>query len=188
MLIYNILLNTEIKSLFLLLSTQSINIISLLTLSSADTITTIMTIQQITEKLQKRKSTDGERLQFATIVKALVTDINLEDLPNVISIKWYCFLHFSHRIYYLVGIKHLQYTIFILFSALCKKIVASVQDSCMNLSCPSGNGMQSPLNVIKLNVRVNLKDDTGYLIGCRLTGDFAERILGHTLDEFQVIY
>ncbi|XP_032679792.1 meiosis-specific with OB domain-containing protein [Odontomachus brunneus] len=124
-----------------------------------DTITTVMTIQQITEKLQKKASMDGERLQFATIVKALVTEMNLEDLPNVISIK----------------------------CALCKKIVASMQDSCMNLSCPSGNGMQSPLNVIKLNVKVNLKDDTGYLIGCRLTGDFAERVLGCTLDEFQVM-
>ncbi|EFN79631.1 Uncharacterized protein C16orf73-like protein [Harpegnathos saltator] len=122
-----------------------------------DTITTVMTIQQITEKLQKKASTDDERLQFAAIVNASVTEMNLEDLSSVISIK----------------------------CALCKKIVTSVQDSCMNLSCPSGNGMQSPLNVVKLNVKVNLKDDTGYLIGCRLTGDFAERVLGYTLDKFQ---
>lgn len=77
---------------------------------------------------------------------------------------------------------------FISFSALCKKIVASVEDSCMNLNCPSGNGMQAPLNFAKLNVKVNLKDDTGYLIGCRLTGDIAERVLGCTLDVFQVTY
>lgn len=77
-------------------------------------------------------------------------------------------------------------THFDFFSALCKKIVADVQDSCMNLSCPSGNGSRTPLNIVKLNVKVNLKDDTGYLIGCRLTGDIAERILDCTVDKFQV--
>ncbi|XP_014468162.1 PREDICTED: meiosis-specific with OB domain-containing protein isoform X2 [Dinoponera quadriceps] len=124
-----------------------------------DTITTVMTIQQITEKLRKKSSTDLERLQFAAIVKASVTEMNLGDLSSVISIK----------------------------CALCKKIVARVQDSCMDLNCPSGNGMRSPLNTVKFNVKVNLKDDTGYLIGCRLTGDFAERVLGCTLDEFQAM-
>lgn len=64
----------------------------LLTQSTADSITTVMTIQQITEKLQKKASTDGERLQFATIVNAVVTEMNLQDLPNVISIKWFAIL------------------------------------------------------------------------------------------------
>lgn len=73
------------------------------------------------------------------------------------------------------------------FSALCKKIVADTQESCMNLNCPSGNGMREPLNTIKFNVKINLKDDTGYLIGCRLIGDIAEKVLGYTVDEFQVI-
>jgi len=57
----------------------------------------------------------------------------------------------------------------------------------MNLNCPSGNGMRTPLNTVKFNVKINLKDDTGYLIGCRLTDDIAERVLGYTVDEFQVL-
>lgn len=49
-----------------------------------------MTIQQITEKLQKKANTEGERLQFATIVKASVTEMNLDgSLKDVISVKWY---------------------------------------------------------------------------------------------------
>ncbi|XP_011638034.1 meiosis-specific with OB domain-containing protein isoform X1 [Pogonomyrmex barbatus] len=125
-----------------------------------DTITTIMTVQQITEKLHKKATADGERLQFAAIVKASVTEINLDGpLKDIISIK----------------------------CALCKKIIADVQDSCMNLNCPSGNGIRTPLNVIKFNIKINLKDDTGYLIGCRLIGDNAERILGCTVEEFQAM-
>ncbi|KYM76437.1 Uncharacterized protein C16orf73 like protein [Atta colombica] len=126
-----------------------------------ESITTVMTVKQITEKLQKNKVTaEGERLQFATIVRASVTEMNLDGpLKDVISIK----------------------------CALCKKSVADVQDSCMNLSCPSGNGMQTPLNTVKFNIKINLKDDTGYLIGCRLTDDIAERVLGYTVDEFQTM-
>ncbi|XP_012536958.1 meiosis-specific with OB domain-containing protein [Monomorium pharaonis] len=125
-----------------------------------DTITTIMTVQQITEKLQKKAVTVGERLQFATIVKASITEMNLDGpLKDVISTK----------------------------CALCKKIVANMQDSCMNLNCPSGNGIRTPLNSVKFNIKINLKDDTGYIIGCRLTGDIAERVLGCTVDEFQAM-
>ncbi|EZA55018.1 hypothetical protein X777_04482 [Ooceraea biroi] len=127
---------------------------------TADTVTTVMTIQQVTEKLQKKALAEDERLQFATIVKASVIEINLDGpLKTVVSIK----------------------------CALCKRIVADVQDSCMNLSCPSGNGMRAPSNTVKFNVKVNLKDDTGYLIGCRLIGDVAERVLGCTVDEFQAM-
>ena len=57
----------------------------------------------------------------------------------------------------------------------------------MNLECPSGNGTRVPLNVMSLNLKVNLKDSTGYLIGCRLFGDVAERVLGCTANEFQVL-
>lgn len=62
-----------------------------------------------------------------------------------------------------------------------------MKDPCMNLNCPSGNGIRTPLNIVKFNIKINLKDDTGYLIGCRLTGDTAERVMGCTTDEFQVI-
>lgn len=49
-----------------------------------------MTIQQITEKLQRKTNMEGERLQFATIVKASVTEMNLDgSLKDVISVKWY---------------------------------------------------------------------------------------------------
>ncbi|CAL1680829.1 unnamed protein product [Lasius platythorax] len=125
-----------------------------------NTITTVMTIQQITEKLQKKANTKSERLQFATIVKASVTEMNLDgSLKDVISVK----------------------------CALCKNIVSDVKDSCMNLNCPSGNGIQTPQNTQKFNIKINLKDDTGYLIGCRLTGDIAERVMGCTVDEFQAM-
>lgn len=43
------------------------------------------------------------------------------------------------------------------------------------------------MNVTSLNLKVNLKDDTGYLIGCRLFGDAAERVLGCTAAQFQVL-
>lgn len=56
----------------------------------------------------------------------------------------------------------------------------------MNLECPSGNGTRVPLNIMSLNLKVNLRDSTGYLIGCRLFGDAAERVLGCTVNEFQV--
>lgn len=57
----------------------------------------------------------------------------------------------------------------------------------MNLECPSGNGTRAPLNAVSLNLKVNLKDDTGYLIGCRLFGETAERVLNCTAKEFQVL-
>jgi len=51
-----------------------------------------MTVQQITEKLQKKAITEGERLQFATVVRASITEMNLDGpLKDVISIKWYGF-------------------------------------------------------------------------------------------------
>lgn len=61
-----------------------------------------------------------------------------------------------------------------IFSAKCKRMVATGDDSCMNLECPFGSGIKSPMNVISLNVLVNLKDDTGYLVGCRLRDTAAE--------------
>ncbi|CAK9798911.1 Meiosis-specific with OB domain-containing protein [Anthophora quadrimaculata] len=124
-----------------------------------DTITSVMTIQDISNKLNK-KSTHGERLQFATILKAYVMDINVESTnTGVISTR----------------------------CALCKKIILDDRDSCMNLECPSGNGTRVPMNVMNLNLKVNLKDSTGYLIGCRLFGEIAERVLGCTANEFQAM-
>ncbi|XP_034176492.2 meiosis specific with OB domains hold'em [Osmia lignaria lignaria] len=122
-----------------------------------DSITTIMTIQDISDKLNK-KPKHGERIQFATILKANVMDINVDSFsPGTITTR----------------------------CALCKRIVPDAQDSCMNLECPSGNGSRVPLNATCLNLKVNLKDDTGYLIGCRLSGEAAERVIGCTAAEFQ---
>ncbi|XP_076243469.1 meiosis specific with OB domains hold'em [Calliopsis andreniformis] len=124
-----------------------------------DTITTVMTVQDISNKL-KKKTKQGERIQFATILKAYVMDINVDSTsPGTITTR----------------------------CALCKKIVLDGQDSCMNLECPSGNGTRVPLNTVSLNLKVNLKDDTGYLIGCRLSGDAAERVLNCTAKEFQAM-
>lgn len=60
------------------------------------------------------------------------------------------------------------------------------RDSCMNLDCPCGNGTRAPFNATTINVKVNLKDDTGYLIGCRLSGEGAECAFSCTAAEFQV--
>ncbi|KAG7207151.1 hypothetical protein KM043_008842 [Ampulex compressa] len=128
-------------------------------LSMADTITTVMTIQEISQKLNKKTRVD-ERLQFAVIVKATVTDINVDSIAGDLI---------SRR------------------CALCKKVVGNDQDSCMNLECPSGNGSRAPYNSISFNIKVNLKDETGYLIGCRLTGETAERVIGCTTAEFQTM-
>jgi hypothetical protein len=60
-----------------------------------------MTVQQITEKLRKKTIADGERLQFATIVKAAITEINLDGpLRNVISIKWCTFFNIGLLIFH----------------------------------------------------------------------------------------
>ncbi|XP_053997497.1 meiosis-specific with OB domain-containing protein isoform X2 [Hylaeus anthracinus] len=124
-----------------------------------DTITIVMTVQDISNKLNK-KPKQGERIQFATILKAYVLDINVDSLsPRIISKR----------------------------CALCKRIVPDDQDSCMDLECPSGNGTRAPMNTKSFNLKVNLKDDTGYLIGCKLTGDAAERVLGCTTTEFQAM-
>ncbi|KOC62456.1 Uncharacterized protein C16orf73 like protein [Habropoda laboriosa] len=123
------------------------------------TITSVMTIQDISNKLNK-KPTQGERIQFAIILKAYVMDINVESTnPGVLSTR----------------------------CALCKKIILNDRDSCMNLECPSGNGTRVPMNVMSLNLKVNLKDNTGYLIGCRLFGKTAECVLGCAANEFQAM-
>ena len=52
-----------------------------------------MTIKDISEKLNK-KPKQGERIQFATILKAYVMDMNVESLsPAILSTRWFvCFL------------------------------------------------------------------------------------------------
>ncbi|XP_014612711.1 PREDICTED: meiosis-specific with OB domain-containing protein [Polistes canadensis] len=125
-----------------------------------DTIVTVMTIEEISEKINQAAIVEDGRLQFATILKAMVTDMNLDDTnPGLISTR----------------------------CALCKKLILKNNDSCMNLDCPCGNGTRPPFNAITINVKVNLKDDTGYLIGCRLSGEIAECILGCTANEFQAM-
>lgn len=53
----------------------------------ADTITTVMTIQDISNKLNK-KTKQGDRLQFATILRAYVMDINTTS-SGIISTRWF---------------------------------------------------------------------------------------------------
>lgn len=56
----------------------------------------------------------------------------------------------------------------------------------MNLECPFGNGLKIPINVTSFNVLVNLRDETGYLVGCRLKDDAAEKAFGCNAEELQV--
>lgn len=53
-----------------------------------------MTIREISEKLNKNPK-QGERIQFATILKAYVMDINVETLsPGILSIRWLIYFLF----------------------------------------------------------------------------------------------
>ncbi|XP_046816916.1 meiosis-specific with OB domain-containing protein [Vespa crabro] len=125
-----------------------------------DTIVTVMTIEEISERLNQGTIVKDGRLQFATILKAIVTDMNVDDInPGLISTR----------------------------CALCKKPVIENRDSCMNLDCPCGNGTRAPFNATTINVKVNLKDDSGYLIGCRLSGEGAECAFNCTAAEFQAM-
>ncbi|XP_066596819.1 meiosis-specific with OB domain-containing protein isoform X2 [Prorops nasuta] len=122
------------------------------------TITNVMTIQEITSKLNTWSNSVDNRIQFAVILRAKITEMNTDtETANTFLIK----------------------------CALCKKILNDKKDSCMNLECPCGNGSRIPLNTVILNIKLNLKDSTGYLIGCRLTGPAAERTLGCSATKFQ---
>ncbi|XP_043480413.1 protein hold'em-like [Leptopilina heterotoma] len=121
-------------------------------------ITSVMTVQEITQKLNSTPSEACDRIQFFVILYAKITEVNLDNKDaNVLITK----------------------------CALCKKLVQKDNDSCMNLECPSGNGSQKPYNLVSFNVKLNLKDDTGYLIGCRIMGNAAEQTLGCTAANFQ---
>ncbi|XP_008206600.1 meiosis-specific with OB domain-containing protein [Nasonia vitripennis] len=113
-----------------------------------NSITKQMTICDITNRLNRVVATPSdERLQLLVLVSAMVDDMNIDkNDPTIISAR----------------------------CAKCKRIVATGDDSCMNLECPFGSGIKSPMNVMSLNILVNLKDDTGYLVGCRLRDAAAE--------------
>ncbi|XP_063974601.1 meiosis-specific with OB domain-containing protein isoform X2 [Diachasmimorpha longicaudata] len=130
-------------------------------LPKPENIKTVMTIQEISEKLNKKESRDGERMQFVTILYATVTEINMENVQGSDILVTRC--------------------------ALCKRTIPVTQDSCMNLECPCGNGRRAPINVHTFYLKVNLKDETGYLIGCRLTGVPAEQALSCSVDEFKAM-
>ena len=54
-----------------------------------DTITAVMTVQDISTKLNK-KTKQGERLHFASILKGYVMDINTDSIsPGIISNRWF---------------------------------------------------------------------------------------------------
>ncbi|XP_015120971.1 meiosis-specific with OB domain-containing protein [Diachasma alloeum] len=130
-------------------------------LPKPENIKTVMTIKEISEKLNKKQPTGGDRIQFVAILYATVTEINMENAQGSDILITRC--------------------------ALCKRTVPDTQDSCMNLECPCGNGRRAPTNVHNFYLRVNLKDETGYLIGCRLTGAPAEQALACSVDEFKAM-
>ncbi|KAF7993669.1 hypothetical protein HCN44_010264 [Aphidius gifuensis] len=129
-------------------------------LPKIENIDNIMKIKDINERLNKKKiPVGGERDQFFTIVYATVTDIDM--------------------------VNSTRNGVLITRCAMCKRLVLPENDSCMSLDCPSGNGSRRPMNILSLFFKLNLKDETGWLIGCRLTGDAAERALGCTPNEFK---
>lgn len=82
----------------------------------ADTITTVMTVQDISNKLNK-KSKQGERIQFATILKAYVIDINVDKLgPRIISRRWYIsftFIFNTDRFHLVITLFHMLFSMFV---------------------------------------------------------------------------
>lgn len=53
-----------------------------------------MTIEEISERLNQGTIVEDGRLQFATILKAIVTDMNVDDAnPGLISTRWYYYLY-----------------------------------------------------------------------------------------------
>ncbi|KAG8037405.1 hypothetical protein G9C98_005615 [Cotesia typhae] len=123
-----------------------------------ETIKNIMTINEITQRLNSKMMQDGERVQFVTVLYGQIMEMNLDDLKIPVLIER---------------------------CALCKRLVSGPDESCMNLNCPCGNGRRPVQNVLNFYVKVNLKDETGYLVGCRLSGDVAEKTFSCTPDEFK---
>ncbi|XP_023318472.1 meiosis-specific with OB domain-containing protein-like [Trichogramma pretiosum] len=121
-----------------------------------NSITKQMTIREITNRLNLAASiASDERLQLLVVVTAMVDDMNL-DSNDLTLLSARC--------------------------AKCKRMVASGNESCMNLECPFGNGLKAPMNVVSLNILITLKDDTGYLVGCRLRDTAAEQVIGCTAE------
>ncbi|XP_058788733.1 meiosis-specific with OB domain-containing protein [Phymastichus coffea] len=121
-----------------------------------NSITKQMTIREITARINcALTNPTDERMQLLVAVTTIIDDMNLDSTdPTVISAR----------------------------CAKCKKVVSDGKDSCMNLECPFGNGIKSPMNVMSLNIMVTLRDDSGYLVGCRLKDAAAETVLGCTAD------
>ncbi|XP_015605437.1 meiosis-specific with OB domain-containing protein isoform X2 [Cephus cinctus] len=72
--------------------------------------------------------------------------------------------------------------------SVCKKAVAEDQNSCSNPDCCGIGGADiSSLNSDRFDFKLSLKDGTGYLIGCRLSGIAAERTLNCNVQEFMAM-
>ncbi|XP_008545556.1 meiosis-specific with OB domain-containing protein [Microplitis demolitor] len=125
-----------------------------------ETIRNIMTIKEITQRLNANIMRDSERVQFVTVLFAQVTEMSLDDVNTQVLVTR---------------------------CALCKRLVAGPDESCMNLNCACGNGRRPVQNILNFYIKVNLKDETGYLVGCRLSGEVAEKTLSCTPDEFKAM-
>ncbi|XP_014218007.1 uncharacterized protein LOC106646484, partial [Copidosoma floridanum] len=121
-----------------------------------NSITKQMMIIEITSRLNNASVLpSNDRMQLLVVVRAMVDDMNLDcDDPTLISYR----------------------------CAKCKRLVSDEKESCMNLECPFGSGIKSPINITSINVLVNLKDDTGYLVGCRLRDAAAEEAFSCSAD------
>ncbi|XP_023248276.1 meiosis-specific with OB domain-containing protein [Copidosoma floridanum] len=138
---------------------------SLYAVPNPNSITKQMMIIEITSRLNNASVLpSNDRMQLLVVVRAMVDDMNLDcDDPTLISYR----------------------------CAKCKRLVSDEKESCMNLECPFGSGIKSPINITSINVLVNLKDDTGYLVGCRLRDAAAEEAFSCSADimrsEFKIV-
>lgn len=57
-------------------------------------------------------------------------------------------------------------------------------NKCSREDCPIGMGIEVGTSEIEFDLRLNLSDQTGTLVSCRLNGPTAEAVLGHTVSKF----
>ncbi|XP_048509838.1 meiosis-specific with OB domain-containing protein [Athalia rosae] len=120
-------------------------------------ITNLMTIRQICEKLDHTESQD-DKIVFTALIHVVINQMNF-DHKSMLTKK----------------------------CALCKKWVPPDQESCMNPNCSYGNGTQKPINHTSFNLKLNVSDHTGHLVGCRLVGAAAEEFLKCTVNDFMAM-
>lgn len=115
-----------------------------------------MSIQKIYDQAEKDLSTETE--QFSALLYAIVTRFNLDNKIRCISrrcIRCRCALK-----------ENLNY---------CER------ETCIDLQLSTSDIKFTKI----LDIGIDLTDHTGTLLNCRLIDQFAEKILGYTVEEFE---